>query len=84
MQGGEHEVTREGGLHGDAGGLDVTDLADEDDVGVLAQDRLQSGGEGQTGLLVGLDLVDLGEDVLDRSSIVMTLRARSLTSVRVA
>ena len=36
----EHEVTGERGLHRDAGGLDVADLADEDHVGVLAQDRL--------------------------------------------
>ena len=46
--------------------LDVPDLADEDDVGVLAQDGLQTGGEGQSGLFVRLDLVDRREDVLDR------------------
>ena len=62
----EHEVAGERGLHGDAGGLDVADLADEDDVGVLAQDRLEAVGEGEAGLLVDLDLVDRREDVLDR------------------
>jgi hypothetical protein len=62
----EHEVAGERRLHGDAGGLDVADLADEDDVGVLAQDRLQAAGEGDAGLLVDLDLVDRREDVLDR------------------
>ena len=38
----EHEVAGERGLHRDARGLDVADLAHEDDVGVLAQDRLQA------------------------------------------
>ena len=84
VQGREDEVSREGGLHGDAGGLDVTDLADEDHVGVLAQNRLQPGREGQARLLVGLDLVDLGEVNSTGSSIVMTLRERSLTSESVA
>jgi hypothetical protein len=32
----------------------------------LAQDRLQTGGEGQSGLIADLDLVDAREDVLDR------------------
>ncbi len=36
----EHEVPGERGLHGDARGLDVADLADEDHVRVLAKDRL--------------------------------------------
>jgi hypothetical protein len=58
-------VPGEGGLHGDPGRLDVTDLADQDHVGVLAQDGLQPGGEGEPGLVVGLDLVDGGEHVLD-------------------
>ena len=59
-------MTREGRLDGDTRRLDVPDLADEDHVGVLAQNRLEAGGEGQAGLLVGLDLVDGREDVLDR------------------
>ncbi len=53
-------------LHGDPRGLDVPDLADQDHVGVLAQDRPQPAGEGDAGLLVDLDLVDRGEGVLDR------------------
>ena len=53
-------------LHGDARGLDVADLADEDHVGVLAQDRLETGGERHARLVVDLDLVDPREDVLDR------------------
>ena len=62
----EHEVAGERGLHGDAGRLDVADLADEDHVGVLAQDRLETVGERDAGLLVDLDLVDRREHVLDR------------------
>ena len=66
VQGREHEVPGQRGLHGDAGRLHVTDLTDEDHVGVLPQNRLQPVGERQARLLVGLDLVDLGEDELDR------------------
>ena len=42
----EHEVAGERRLHRDPRGLDVADLADEDHVGVLAQDRLEPAGEG--------------------------------------
>ena len=35
-----HDVSGQRRLHGDAGRLLVADLADEDDVGVLAKDRL--------------------------------------------
>ena len=49
VQRGEHEVTGERRLHGDAGGLGVSDLTDEDHVGVLAQERLEAGGEGEAG-----------------------------------
>ena len=59
-------MTGERRLHGDACGLDVTNLTDEDHVGVLAQDRLEPGGERHARLLADLDLVDLREDVLDR------------------
>ena len=62
----QDEVAGERGLDRDARGLDVTDLTDEDRVGVLAQDRAQPAGEGDAGLLVDLDLVDRREDVLDR------------------
>ena len=66
MQGRQDEVPGQGGLHGDASGLDVANLADEDHVGVLAQDGPESGGEGQTRLFVGLNLIDLWEDVFHR------------------
>ncbi len=62
----QHEVPGEGRLDGDDAGLAVADLADEDDVGVLAQDRAQGVGEREAGLRVRLHLVDVGEPVLDR------------------
>jgi hypothetical protein len=62
----QDQVAGQGGLHGDASRLGVADLADEDDVGVLAEDRAEAVGEGDAGLLVDLDLVDRGEDVLHR------------------
>ena len=53
-----HQVAGQRGLDGDLGRLAVADLADQDDVGVLAQDRAQAGGERQPDLCVDLDLVD--------------------------
>ena len=63
---GEHEVTGERGLDGDACRVGISDLTDEDDVGVLTEDGLEAGGEREARLVVGLDLVDAGEHVLDR------------------
>ncbi len=53
-------------LHGDLGGLEVADLADQDDVRVLTQEGPQQPGERQ--LLLGVDLaLDEPVDVvLDR------------------
>ena len=44
VKGGEDQVAGEGRLRGDPGGFQVADLADEDDVGVLAQQGAQDGG----------------------------------------
>ena len=66
VQGREHEVSGEGGLDRDARGLAVADLADHDDVGVVAQDRAQRRGERQPGARVDLNLVGAVEPVLDR------------------
>ena len=66
VQGGENHVAGQRRLHGDLGGLAVADLADHDDVRVLAQDRPQAGGKGQADLRVDLDLADPGKLVLDR------------------
>ena len=56
----------ERGLDRDLGRLAVADLADHDDVGVLAEDRAQAAGEGQADLRLHLDLVHAGQLVLDR------------------
>ena len=58
VQGTDHKVARDGRLHGDGRGLIVADLADHDDVRVLAQDGAQRGGKGEVGLGVDLHLVD--------------------------
>ena len=60
-----HEVPGERRLQRDAGRLGVADLADQDDVGVLAQDRAQPRGEGEPGAHVGLTLGDRLELDLD-------------------
>ncbi len=56
----------EGRADGDVDGFRVADLTDEDDVGVLSQDRPQAGGEGEASLGIDGDLVDALELVLDR------------------
>ena len=53
-------------LTADLRGLEVADLADHDDVGVLAQEAAQRGGEVQADVVVHLHLVDAGEVELDR------------------
>ena len=50
----------------DLGGLLVADLADQDRVGIGAQDRPEPAREGQPRADVHLDLVDAGGHVLDR------------------
>jgi hypothetical protein len=65
VQGRKDHVTGQRRLHGDFGGFAVADLADHDDVRVLAQDRAQACGEGQLDLRVDLDLADAGELVFD-------------------
>ena len=47
------------------GGLEIAHFPHHDDVGVLAQDRPQGGGESDPRLFVDLDLADPGEVVLD-------------------
>ena len=61
-----HEVARQARLHGDLGGLEVADLADHHDVGVLAQNRAQAARERHLDLGVDLGLADAVDVVLDR------------------
>ena len=65
MQRRQHEVARQRSLDGDHTRLAVSNFADEDDVGVLAQNRAQCVGEGQAGLRIRLHLIDVLEAVLD-------------------
>ena len=55
-----------GRLAGDRRRLLIADFADHDDVGVLAENRSQAGGESLPGLGVDLHLGDVVELVLDR------------------
>ena len=43
VQGGEDEVTGQGGVDGDGGRLHVADFPEHDDVGRLAEHRAQGG-----------------------------------------
>ncbi|MCY1455500.1 hypothetical protein D9M71_726380 [compost metagenome] len=66
MQGGQHQVPRQRGLHRNLGGLPIADLAHHDHVRVLSQDGTQTTGEGHVDLAVDLSLADAGKVVLDR------------------
>src|SRR5512133_1256946 len=62
---GEDEVAGQRGLDRDLGRLEVADLADHDDVGVLPEERPQPVREGELDLRVHLDLADALERDLD-------------------
>src|SRR5436305_53213 len=62
----EHEMAGERGLDGDLGGLEVADLADQDDVRILPQEGAERGGEVQADRFLHLHLVDTGQIELDR------------------
>ena len=66
VEGGEDQVAGERRLDGVLRGLVVADLADHDDVGVLAQDVAQGGREGDPDLELHLGLVEVLVDHLDR------------------
>ena len=59
-------MSGERGLDRELRRLGVADLADEDDVRVVAEDGAESRLEGEPGLRVHLDLIDVAERVLDR------------------
>jgi hypothetical protein len=58
-------VTGERGLDGDLGGLEISDLADQDHVGILTDDVAQAIGEGEPDLGLHRDLVHALELILD-------------------
>src|SRR5262249_479381 len=66
VDGGEHQVTRQGRLNGYLGRLLVADFADHDFVRVVAQNRTQTTSEGEPLLLVYGDLRNSTELVFDR------------------
>src|SRR5690606_13836254 len=66
VQGGEHQVAGERRLDRDLRGLEVSNLADHDDVGVLAKERAQRHREVKPDVIVHLHLVDAGQVVLHR------------------
>ena len=78
VQRAQHDVAGHRRLERDLGGLLVADLADEDHVGVGAEDRAQAGGEGEAGARVDLDLVGVRHLVLDR---VLDRRDQALVAV---
>jgi hypothetical protein len=59
-------MARQRRLDRDLGGLDVADLPDQDDVGVLADDVSQPGREGEADLRAHRNLVHALQLVLDR------------------
>ena len=66
MQGTYHQVSGDGRLYGNAGGLLVSDLTDHDDIRVLSQDGTQCRREGEVCLGVDLYLIDAVDICLDR------------------
>lgn len=65
VEGGDDEVTAEGGLKDDLGDGAVANLSDEDDFGILPQEGLESGGEIEALFGADLRLGDTGEDNFD-------------------
>ena len=65
MQRGKHQVAGQSSLYPDFRRFEVADLADENDIGVLAEEGAQRGGEVQADLLLHLHLVDATELKLD-------------------
>src|SRR5690606_18902539 len=66
VQRGEHQVAGQRRLDGDVGSLAVADLADHQNVRVLAHDGTQTGGKAEADARVHLDLCDAGQLVFHR------------------
>ena len=65
MQRGQNEMAGERRLDGDLRRLEVPNLSDEHDVGILAQERAQRRGEVEADVLADLDLIDPRQVELD-------------------
>ena len=73
------------GLHGDLGGFEIADLADHDDVRVLAHQRADAFGKAELDVRLHLHLVEAGVDELDRilDRADVDLRCRQLLEARI-
>ena len=71
VEGTQHEVAGEGGLDGDLRGDQIADFPDQDDVGVLPEERPEHIGEAGPGLLVDLDLVNASTVMMFRSGLLI-------------
>ena len=65
VEGGEDEVACEGCLDGELCGFGIADFADEDDIGVLAEQRAETCGEGDIAFDIDLHLGDAVHVVFD-------------------
>lgn len=65
VQCGEDEVACERCLDGGFGGFLIANLADHDDVGIVAEDCAEAGCEVQSDFGVDLDLIDAVDVILD-------------------
>ena len=65
VESGESQMSRQGRLSGNGGGLPVANLPHHHDVGVLPQHRSHRRREGESRLLVHLRLVDAGDARFD-------------------
>src|SRR6185437_3690265 len=66
VQSRKYQVARERSLDRDLRGFEVSNFADQDDVGVLPQKRAQCGRKVQTDLFFHLNLIDAAQLKLDR------------------
>src|SRR5947207_10102843 len=66
VQRGKNQMAGQRRLHGNLGGLLIANFADENHIGIVAQNRAQSARESQPGLFRDLNLIDAFELILDR------------------
>ena len=66
MQSRQHQMTRERRPYPQGGGFPVANLPYHEHIGILAQHPAQQSAEGEPDILVHLNLIDAGNDVLHR------------------